>query len=161
MKPYHLQMAHTLEENDYISRVTFAQDELGQLAVDSGRLNNMFFSDEAHFHLCGGINRQNWIMWADENPHWFDVRQLHPGKWIVWMGFGIEDIISPVFWQPRGTENGIDSSWMMSLLVDHVIPELRTWPNSENLIFQMDGAEPHSTNMVLELLSDFSKPMDG
>jgi signal transduction histidine kinase len=114
----------------------------------------MIFSDEAHFHLCGGVNRQDWIMWADENPHWFDERRLHPEKLTVWMGVGVEGVVGPYFWVPRATERGIDSSWMMSLLVDQVIPELQTWPNSEQLIFQQDGARPHSADMVLELLDN-------
>ena len=42
----------------------------------------------------------------------------------------------------------------MFLLFDRVIPELRTWPNSELLIFQQDGARPHSSDMVMELLND-------
>lgn len=86
MKPYHLQMTHALEETDYDARVAFAQGELGRLEVDPDRLNNMFFSDETHFHLDGGVR----IMWADENPHWFDVRRLHPQKVTVWMGIGTE-----------------------------------------------------------------------
>ena len=89
-------MAHTLEKDDYNARIAFSRDELGRLEVDPGRLNNMLFSDEAHFHLCGGVNRQNWIMWADENPHWFDVRRLHPEKLTVWIGVGIEGVIGPV-----------------------------------------------------------------
>ena len=70
------------------------------------------------------------------------------------MSVGIEGVVGPVFWEPRATEKGIDSSWTMSLLLDRVIPELQAWPNSELLIFQQDGARPHSSDMVMELLSD-------
>ena len=72
--------------------------------------------------ICVDVNRQYWIMWADENPHWFDVQHLHPKKLTMWMGVGIEGVVGPVFWESRATEKGIDSSWMMSLLLDRVIP---------------------------------------
>jgi hypothetical protein len=54
MRPYRLQMAHALEETDYAVRVAFARGELGRLGAGPDRLNNMLFTDEAHFHLCGG-----------------------------------------------------------------------------------------------------------
>ena len=70
------------------------------------------------------------------------------------MGIGTEGVVGPVFWQPEVAESGINSSWMMSLLLDRVIPELQTWPNSEQLIYQQDGARPHTTSMVLDLLNN-------
>ena len=62
MRPYHLQTAHALEEDDYEGRIAFAREELARLEATPGRLNNMFFTDEAHFQLCGEVNRQNWVM---------------------------------------------------------------------------------------------------
>lgn len=112
----------------------------------------MLFTDEAHFHLCGGVNRQDWIIWADENPHWFDVRQLHPQNVTVWMGVGAEGVIGPFFWTPQGTERGINARWMVSLLNDHAIPALREWPNFHEFILQQDGAPAHWSNNVLAIL---------
>src|SRR3954467_11016242 len=129
MRLYHLQMAHSLDEVDYAARVELARSELSRLEADPDRLNNMFFSDEAHFHLCGGVNRQNWILWADENPHWFDVCRLHPEKVNVWMGIDSEGVIGPYFWELQGSEKGINARWMRSLLDDQVIPSLRQWSN--------------------------------
>ena len=87
-------------------------DELGRLRADSNRLFNLLFTDEAHFHLCGGVNRHNWIMWADENPHWFDVRRLHSEKLTVWMGIGAEGVVGPFFWEREGSERGINARWI-------------------------------------------------
>jgi hypothetical protein len=35
MKPYHLQMAHALEEDDYAARIAFARGELNRFEVRS------------------------------------------------------------------------------------------------------------------------------
>lgn len=152
MRPYHLQMAHALEETDYAARIEFARTELDRLDEDANRLNNLLFTDEAHFHLDGSVNRQDWIMWADENPHWFDVRRLHPQKLTVWMGIGVEGVVGPYFWERQGNERGINGRWMTELYQEHVIPELQTWPNFNSLIEQHDGAPPHILGDFLELL---------
>lgn len=125
---------------------------MGRLEADRNRLGNLFFTDEAHFHLCGGVNRQDWIMWADENPHWFDTRRLHPEKLTVWMGVGLEGIVGPFFWEREGTERGINARWMERMLRDNAIPALRQWPNFDQLVFQQDGAPPHIGGDVLTLL---------
>lgn len=91
-------------------------------------------------------------MWADENPHWFDVRRLHPQKVTVWVGIGAEGVVGPFFWTPQGAEKGINSRWMLSMLNDRAIPALRQWPNFNQLIFQQDGAPAHFEQNVLALL---------
>ena len=70
------------------------------------------------------------------------------------MGIGTEGVVGSIFWQPDAAESGINSSWMMSLLLDRVIPELQTWPNSKQLIYQQDGARLHTTSMALDFLND-------
>jgi hypothetical protein len=152
MRPYHLQMVHALREQDHVGRVAFARDELSRLEADPGRLANWFFSDEAFFHLDGGVNRQDWILWADENPHWFDERRLHPEKLCVWIGIGVEGVVGPFFWQPQNKERGINAQWMTELYQQQVFPILQNWPNFNELVFQQDGARPHSANVVLSLL---------
>ncbi|KAI6212569.1 hypothetical protein M3Y94_00041400 [Aphelenchoides besseyi] len=141
-------MAHALEDPDYAARVEFARGELDRLNADPSRLNNLVFTDEAHFHLDGAVNRQDWILWADSNPHWFDVRRFHTQKVTVWLRVGV----GPFFWTPINNKRGITARWMERTLEEQVIPELRNWPNFNDLVFQQDGAPPHIGNNVLAVL---------
>lgn len=152
MRPYHLQMAHALDAPDPATRMNFARDELMRLAADPDRLNNLLFTDEAHFHLDGGVNRHDWIMWADSNPHWFDTCRFPSPKVTVWMGVGIEGVIGPIFWEPSAGQRGINSQWLEQTLVNEILPRLRGWPNFHNILFQQDGAPCHIGNNVLTLL---------
>ena len=43
-----------------------------------------FFSDEAHFHLLGSVNKQNMCCWSPENPRELHQRPLHALRVTVW-----------------------------------------------------------------------------
>jgi hypothetical protein len=66
--PYKMQTVQQLPEEDKEDRMTFARDELERIEDDSDHLPNLFFSDKAHFHLHGGVNRHNICYWSDDNP---------------------------------------------------------------------------------------------
>jgi hypothetical protein len=66
-RPYKMQTVQQLSVEDREDRMTFARDELERIEDDPDHLPNLFFSDEAHFHLHGGVNRHNFRYWSDEN----------------------------------------------------------------------------------------------
>ena len=76
MIPYKLQITQALSENDPQQRIKFCQD---MLETFTG-FKNIIFSDEAHFHLDGVVNKQNCRFWAVENPRETISRSLHPKK---------------------------------------------------------------------------------
>jgi len=41
---------------------------LGLIKEDEDLVNNIWMSDEAHFHLCGFVNKQNFRYWSQANP---------------------------------------------------------------------------------------------
>ncbi|GFY16844.1 uncharacterized protein TNCV_4338451 [Trichonephila clavipes] len=44
----------------------------------------IWLTDEAHFHLNGFVNKQNWRFWGSENPYWCEVKPLYSPKVTVW-----------------------------------------------------------------------------
>ncbi|KAJ4437679.1 hypothetical protein ANN_17824 [Periplaneta americana] len=54
-------------------------------------------SDEAHFHLSGSVNKQNFRNWAEENPKEINMRPLHSERVTVWCGVAQFGIIGPYF----------------------------------------------------------------
>lgn len=126
--PYHLQMLHDLQQNDLATRISFAQSELERMESNPDRLKNYIFTDEANIDLFGSVNRQDWIMWTNENPHFYGARPLHPQKLTVWMDLGIAGVIGPYFWEKDPAfpnERGITARWMELLLNYEVIPALK------------------------------------
>ena len=59
----------------------------------------IIFSDEAHFHLGGYVNKQNCRIWATENPHAYIEKPTHPKRVSVWYGFCSRGIIGPFFFE--------------------------------------------------------------
>ena len=64
--------------------LAFAEGRIAALEENPELLWNLFFSDEAHFYLNGEVNRQDFRLWSDENPHWFAEEPLHPEKVLGW-----------------------------------------------------------------------------
>ena len=61
----------------------------------------IIFSDEAHFHLDGFVNRQYCRIWGEENPRMIHEKQMHPQRVNVWCGFWAGGIIGPFFMKMR------------------------------------------------------------
>ena len=153
--PYKLQLVQKLQQTDYQTSVDFAQDMLQRLEADPNLLGNLFFADEAHFHLHGGVNRHNFRYWSDTNPHWYTEEPLHSPKVTVWLGIGLSGIVGPFFWERDDTfplEKGINSRWYKQMLEKYVIPAMQQLDNFDNLVFMHDGAPPHRGLQVRNLL---------
>ncbi|GBN37906.1 hypothetical protein AVEN_265072-1 [Araneus ventricosus] len=51
----------------------------------------IWFTDEAHFHLNGFVNKQNWRFWGSENPHLCEEKPLHSLKVTAWVALALQD----------------------------------------------------------------------
>jgi len=61
-----------------------------------GVLDQVFFKDEACFHLSGYVNSQNYQTWRTENPHNYTET---PQKIGVWCAISTRRIIGPLFFE--------------------------------------------------------------
>ena len=55
--PSKVQVVQELSEEDFASRFDFATDVLQRIGEDQQCLHSLAFSDEAHFHHDGTVNR--------------------------------------------------------------------------------------------------------
>ncbi|KAJ4443735.1 hypothetical protein ANN_05513 [Periplaneta americana] len=67
MHPYKIQVVQTLKDADKVNRNTFRQ-QFWDLNINDDIVHNMLMSDEAHFHLSGYVNKQNFRYWSPTNP---------------------------------------------------------------------------------------------
>ena len=70
--PYKIMMVQELQERDWHERQAACERMLAK--VPPGRL---LCSDEAHFHLLGFVNKQNFRYWVEVNPRQHHERPLH------------------------------------------------------------------------------------
>lgn len=129
------------------------REDFGNLMVEmfeSGKIDidKIWFSDEAHFHLSGYVNKQNWRHWGTENPYISIVTQAYPQRLTVWCAMNSSTIIGPVF-----IEGNVTSHKYKELLEEKFYPEIRHRHMVRNYWFQQDGARPHRTLEVLKSLS--------
>lgn len=97
MTPYKVQLVQQLKPTDHAMRFRFATWAWNRLEEDADFGQKIIFSDEAHFHLSGYVNKQNCRIWGTENPHAIEEKPMHPQRVTVWCGFWSKGIIGPFF----------------------------------------------------------------
>ena len=80
MHPYKMVIAQEMSDRDFETHVTLCHDLLRNVP----RTAVLLFSDEAHFHLSGTVNKQNFRYWSQNNPREVHQRPLHSPKVTVW-----------------------------------------------------------------------------
>ena len=84
----------------------------------------VMMSDEAHFHLDGFVNKQNYRLVSHESPP-TPQRPLHSLKATVWSGVFSEGIIGPYFFEDAGSTVTVTSARYVEMLNTFLGPELQ------------------------------------
>jgi hypothetical protein len=66
--PYKIQVTHVLHEGDNVNRVNFCQTFFQLINQNPELVNNLLMSEEAHFHLSGFVNKQNFRVGLQQTP---------------------------------------------------------------------------------------------
>ena len=154
LTPYKVTIHHKLTAVDQEQRVRFARWFSQKCQSEPAFLENVWFSDEAHFQLDGGVNTQNCRIWATERPDVVMEKPLHSQKVTAWCAFSAKGIIGP-FWFEQ-----LDGSAVTITKGRYTKTLNRFWtrlqakhPATLDVFwFQQDGATPHTSNIALEWL---------
>lgn len=147
--PYKVQLVQQLKARDHPLRYRFAVWACDQLEIDDDFAQKIIFSDEAHFHLGGYVNKQNCRIWGSENPQEYEEKPMHPLRVTVWCGLWRGGIIGPYFFENEAgatvTVNGITYRNMLTSFL---------WPYLEDIDlddvwFQQDGAPCHTAGLTI------------
>lgn len=112
----------------------------------------IIFSDEAHFHLGGYVNKQNCRIWGTENPHVIVEKPMHPQRVTVWCGFWSGGIIGPFFFEnEQGAAVTVNGERYRAMINDFLFPALEE-EDIGNIWFQQDGAPCHTAHVSIDLL---------
>jgi len=66
-RPYKIAIVQELSDRDMANR-GISSEQLLEMLNDDGVINTVLMTDEAHFHLSGYVNKQDYRYWAPENP---------------------------------------------------------------------------------------------
>uniref|UniRef100_A0A1B6F3H6 Uncharacterized protein n=1 Tax=Cuerna arida TaxID=1464854 RepID=A0A1B6F3H6_9HEMI len=135
-KPYKLQLLQALKENDKVKRLNFCESMQG-LMKDEDFVKHFVFSDEATFHLCGKVNRQNVRIWGSENQHVYIVWVRDSPKVNVFCAITYNNVYGPFFFM----EQTINGMIFLDVMTEWLLPQLEQ--DLPNFILQLDGAPPH------------------
>lgn len=122
---YKVQLTQQLKANDHPLRYRFAVWALEQLEMDIDFGRKIIFSDEAHFHLGGYVNKQNCRIWGSENPHVIVEKPMHPQRVTVWCGLWSGGIIGPFFFENEaGNAISVNGERYRAMLTDFFFNEI-------------------------------------
>lgn len=125
---------------------------IDQLNNDIDFCRKIIFSDEAHFHLGGYVNKQNCRIWGSEQPHVIVERPMHPPRVTVRCGFWSGGIIGPFFFEnAAGNIVTVNGDRYRAILTNFLWPQIDAI-NVDDLWFQQDGATCHTSRLTIDLL---------
>ena len=134
-------------------RVEFAKKFSSQVESNSGFLKNVIFTDEAHFELSGFVNTQNARIWSDKQPYATHIGPRSKEKVTVWMGLSHHGVFGPYFFEnSEGQSETVKSKNYIDMLRTKLVPVLKRKKIMTKVIFQQDGAPPHTSNATLSWL---------
>ena len=123
------------------------------LLANPNILDRLWFSDEAHFYLCGHVNSHNSVHWGLTRPDKVLTRPLHSKKVTVWAAVRkVQKPIGPFFFEDENeetvtvnTKNYIDKAlkpfWQ-------VLGRRRNIQRDQEW-FQQDGTTPNISKISL------------
>lgn len=147
--PYKIAIVQQLKPHDHANRQSFSEIMIDLMDDET----ILLMSDEAHFHLDGYVNKQNFRYWSVTNPQELHERPLHSSKVTVWCGVTKKCVIGPYFFEEGGRTVTVNQERYLRMLDTFLIPELkRKRIGLKKMLFQQDGATAHTANAVMDFL---------
>ena len=143
MHPYKIILAQELNENDFETRRALCLEVQQNVRMDA----LVLYSNEAHFHLCGTVNKQNFRYWAESNPRSLHERPLHCPRVTVWCTIARFGIWGPYFFEEENVVATVNSDRYCKMLENFLKPRLNEREDQHQLWFQQDGATAHTSEM--------------
>ena len=158
--PYRITKKHALLPRDVPARLRMANWYLRKDAADDDFVQNIWFTDEANFHLVGSVNSHNAVHWGSERPDQVQQVPLHSPKLVVWCAISAHGLIGPYFFKDQnGATTTVNSTRYHEMLRRFFVPELYNFCTAQDLdpflmYFMQDGARAHVTRTVQDYLQD-------
>jgi len=153
--PYKTAIVQELNDRDMANRRN-SSEQLLEMLNDDGVINTLLMTDEAHFHLSGYVNKQNYRYWAHENPQQLHQRPLHSERLTVWCGITSFGVLGPYFFEDnKGAAVTVTSERFVALLRNFCEPEsCCRGIDLSSVWFQQDGSTAHAARASMSVLQE-------
>lgn len=148
--PYKMMVVQELHEHDYQTRVSCCEDILRNVAASAVLIT----SDEAHFHLSGCVNKQNFRYWSESNPKKLHERPLHSERVTVWCAVASFGVWGPYFFEEEDKAVSVTSDRYVQMLLQFLKPKLKELDEEAEIWFQQDGATAHTAKKSMDVLRE-------
>lgn len=111
-------------------------------------IEDIWFSDEAHFLESGYQNSLNYREYATENPHYHVEKTSYPRKTTFWCAINVHGVYG------ININQNVDGAVYRDIVRDHFVPFLRRIGRYETAWFMQDGASPHTSIQSTDLLRE-------
>ena len=115
---------------------------ISQFKDDPEPFNKIIWSDKKSSKLNNMINQHNCVIFATVYE-----KQLNQPGITVWGALSSDGLLSPYFFNETVTKDNY-----FEMLNEYVSSQLQDRPDFNNLLFMQDGALPHYTKKVCDLL---------
>ena len=148
---YKIQIKQQLTDADREKRITMCEWFCNVVENDENFLENVWFSDEAHFLLSRHVNSKNIVFWGSEIPDEVLQRPLHSVKCTAWVAMSKHEIIGLYrFEDDDGRSQTVNEERYMAVLNKYWASlGRRRGVLRASQWFQQDGATPHTVNETL------------
>ncbi|XP_068233554.1 uncharacterized protein [Palaemon carinicauda] len=144
-------VAQKLSEEDFKTHRAACDDILQNIPPNAVFIS----SDEAHFHLCGTVNKQNFRYRAAENPRELHQQPLHTPKVTVWCAVVEFGMWGPYFFEEDGKTVTVNVDRYCHMIETFLRPKINQFVldhEEEEVWFQQDGATAHTARWSMEML---------
>ena len=153
--PYKIQVVQKLEPHDYNSHMEMCETLLDHFQRDPSILEQMWFSNEALFPLSSHVNRHNTLIWGFHNPVQIHEHERNMPMLIVWCAISSAGLIGTFFFRDQeGHFANVNGENYLCMLQEFCVPELSAVANTQQVIFQQDGAQAHYSREVCAFLDE-------
>ena len=97
LHPYELQVVHALSNREREICLQYCRRFVGILTENPDLPNKLLMSNEAHCHLHGTVNKQNFRYWSAANLHELHQRPNYGTKVTVWCAVWSRGVTEPYF----------------------------------------------------------------
>lgn len=153
-RPYAIRKQQQLLAGDSQRRLEFCNWYQQRCLADPIFSRKIIWTDEAYISSAGVFNRHNHHYWSDVNPHiTVDIQNQGRFGFSVWCAILENRILGLQIYEEH--LNGQRYHQILSQnIIDNFLDELPV-VERRNYFFQQDGAPPHNTRIVSELLNDY------